>query len=236
MYIDLHLEIMKRRWSYIKSLPIDEQPREKLIRHGVQNLSNSELLAIILRVGNKKENVLELSRKILNKFDINKLSNISYNEVKKFKGINKAKSCQILACFELARRLACFQEYYEPIKKPRDIFKLLHPYMRNLKQEQFIGVYLNKNNYIIRREIISIGTLDVSLIHPRDVFKHAITDGATSVILVHNHPSGNPKPSKNDIIATEIINKGAGILGLKILDHIIIGNDGYFSFMEDGQF
>ena len=217
----------------LKDWSVDDQPREKLINFGAQNLSNSELLAIILRVGNKHENVMELSQKILKKHDISKLSKVSYAQISKFNGINKAKACQILACFELARRFACFNENNLIIKTPKDVFNLLHPYLKNNDQEHFIGLYLNKKNFIIRKEIISIGTLDASLVHPRDIFKHAITDGAYYIILAHNHPSGDSKPSKDDLRVFETIDNASKLLGLKILDHIIIGKDDYYSYRKD---
>ena len=226
--------MFKKRFSRIKGIPYWEQPREKLVRYGVQNLTDSELLAIILRVGNKRENVLELSRKILTKFNFQELSQISYNQIRKFRGINKAKACQILACFEIARRLATYKTNLIFIKKPKDVVNILAPYMRHLKKENFVGLYLNSRNRIIRREVVSMGTTECVVLHPKDVFAPAITDSATSVILVHNHPSGDPSPSRADIRITQELREASKILRIKFLDHIIIGNDSYYSFMEKG--
>jgi len=216
----------------VKSLSFEEQPREKLIKYGVKNLSNVELLAIILRVGNRKENVLELSRKILGKFDLKELSRISYNQVKGFKGIKAAKACQILACFELARRLASYQEYRRAVLSSKDIVKAFKAELSYLKKEVFLGVYLNARNYIIRKEEISVGTLDMSLVNPREVFGPALTDGAKSIILIHNHPSGDPEPSEADFEITKQIKKAGDLLGVKVIDHIIIGGKGYISFHD----
>lgn len=223
---------MKR--SFIKNIPWDEQPRTKLIKYGAENLSDSELLAIILRTGNKKENVLELSRKVLKEFNLKNLSTISYNQVKKFQGIKKAKACQIIAFFELARRLASYTTYKEPIKCARDIAKLMMPSFKYLKKENFMGLYLDTRNFIIRKELISVGTLNASLLHPREVFSPALTDGANSMILVHNHPSGNPEPSEEDIRVTEKLMEAGKVLCIQLLDHIIIGENNYFSFSEKG--
>jgi len=221
--------------SRIKNIPLNEQPRNKLIKYGAENLTDSELLAIILRTGNKKENVLELARKVLKEFNLSKLSIISYNQVKKFPGIKKAKACQIIACFELARRFASYRTYKEPIKRARDIAKLMMPSLKYLKKENFIGLYLDTRNYIIRKELISIGTLNASLLHPREIFGPALTDGANSLILVHNHPSGNPEPSDEDIAITKKLVEAGKTLCIELLDHIVIGENSYFSFSEKGM-
>jgi DNA repair protein RadC len=218
----------------IKSLPLDEQPRNRLIEHGAEHLSDAELLAIILRTGTKHENVLELSRNVLREFNLKSLSTISYNQIKKIPGIKTAKACQILACFELARRLASYKVSSVQIKTPKDVVMLLKPSMQYHKKEYFIGLYLNTRHFIIRNEPISIGTLDTSLLHPREVFGPALTDGASSIIIVHNHPSGNPEPSDEDKKVTLALSSAGKIVGIQLIDHIIIGEQGYFSFSEQG--
>tara|TARA_Y100000310_G_C20668125_1_gene808760 strand:+ start:1089 stop:1757 length:669 start_codon:yes stop_codon:yes gene_type:complete len=218
----------------VKNLSPEEQPREKLVKFGAKNLSNVELLAIILRVGDRKNNVVEVSRKILNKFDLKELSRVSFNQIKGFKGIKTAKACQILACFELARRLSSFQEYKKPVLSSKDIVKAFKAELSYLKKEIFLGVYLNTRNYIIRKEEISIGTLDMSLVNPREVFGPALTDGAKSVILVHNHPSGDSEPSEADLRVTKQIKEAGDLLGISVLDHIIIGSKDYISFHDKG--
>ncbi|MAG08474.1 hypothetical protein CMO89_03300 [Candidatus Woesearchaeota archaeon] len=216
----------------VKNLSSEEQPREKLVKFGAKNLSNVELLAMVLRVGDRKNNVVEVSRKILNKFDLKELSRVSFNQIKGFKGIKTAKACQIIACFELARRLASYQECKGAVLSSGDIVKAFKSELSYLKKEVFLGVYLNARNYIIRKEEISVGTLDMSLVNPREVFGPALTDGAKSVILVHNHPSGDAMPSEADLRITKQIKRAGDLLGISVVDHIIIGSEDYISFHD----
>jgi len=218
----------------IRNIPIDEQPREKLIKQGPKYLADSELLAIILRVGNKGKNVIELSREILQRFSIRDLSEIDYSQIIKFNGIKKAKAAQVIACFELARRLAEYKSDSLVIKSSKDIAEMLIPELRYKKKEHLMGIYLDNRNKIIRKETVSIGTVDTSLIHPREIFMPAIESGAKSVIIVHNHPSGNPTPSKEDIMVTKKIINAGELLGIEIIDHIIIGDNEYSSFKDKG--
>jgi len=219
----------------IKSLPTDSRPREKLIKHGPTSLSDSELLAIILRTGNKKENVLSLSNKLFSKFDIKKLSRARISNLKKSLGIGDAKACQILACFELGRRLAKFKEYKNAIvREAKDAAKIFIPEMSSLKQEHFKGIYLDSKRRIIRTETLFIGSLNESVVHPREVFQIALEENAAALILVHNHPSGDPTPSSFDIEMTKGLVKAGEILGINVLDHIIIGAGKYFSLREKG--
>ena len=220
--------------SNIKNIPISEQPREKLISMGPKSLSDSELLAIILRVGNKEKNVIELSREILEKFSIRDLSEIDYSQIVKFNGIKKAKAAQVIACFEFARRLAEHNSEGIVIKSSRDIAEILIPELRYKKKEHLIGIYLNNRNKIIRKETVTIGTVDTSLIHPREIFMPAIESGAKSVIIVHNHPSGNPSPSKEDMLVTKRITSSGALLGIELIDHLIIGGNDYVSFKDRG--
>ena len=216
----------------IKSLSPEEQPRFKLVKYGAKNLTDAELLAIVLRVGNSRESVVELSRRVLRKFNVKELSRVSYNQIKMFNGINDAKACQVLSCFELARRLASYQEFRREVLSPKDVVEMFKGEMSFLKKEVFIGVYLNTRNCVIRKEEVSVGTLDKSLVHPRDVFGPALTDGAKSLILVHNHPSGDPEPSEADVEVTKQIKKAGDLLGVSLLDHIIIGSKDYISFHD----
>ena len=216
----------------IKNLPSNEQPREKLEKYGVQSLTESELLAIIIRTGNKNQSVLDLSRKILEEFDIKNLSLASLNQIIKYNGIKKAKGCQVLACFELARRLSSFKNNKHEINSSEDVYNYLSSRMRFLKKESFMGLYLDSRNRIVREENISIGTLNASLLHPREVFAPALSEGAASIVLVHNHPSGDPKPSKADKEMTQKIVEAGKIMNIGIFDHIIIGENNYFSFND----
>lgn len=216
-----------------KKIPKEEMPREKLIRNGPKTLTNSELLAIILRTGNKKENVLEVSRKFFNKYNIKSLSRLKFSTLKKQLGIGDAKACQIVACFELGKRLASFNGEKRPqIKNAKDIVKIFSPSMRTLSKEHFKGVYLDSKNRIIKQETIFIGSLNESVVHPREIFKIALEENSASIILIHNHPSGDPTPSSFDVEITKELIKSGEILGIPILDHIIIGGKKYFSLKE----
>ena len=217
----------------IKSLPTEDRPREKLIKHGPKTLTNSELLAIILRTGNKKENVITLSNKILNKYHLKSLSRIEFSKLKKILGIGDVKASQIIACFELARRLNSFKKDKHPkIKNAKDIVRIFSPEMSSLKQEHLKGIYLNSRKKIIKQETIFIGSLNESIIHPREIFKIALNENAAAIILLHNHPSGDPTPSSFDIEVTKELITSGKILGIEILDHIIIGDNKYTSFKE----
>lgn len=219
----------------IKSLPLGDRPREKLIKNGPKTLSNSELLAIILRTGNKKENVINVANKLFNRYNIKSLSRIRINNLKKELGIGEAKACQIIACFELGRRLARFKEDKKlVIKNAKDIAKVFIPEMSSLKKEHFKGIYLDSRKKVIKEETIFIGSLNESVIHPREIFQIALNENAAALILIHNHPSGNPKPSKEDIEITKELVEAGDILGIPVLDHIIIGDKKYFSMREKG--
>ena len=219
----------------IKSLPLEDRPREKLIKHGPTTLSDSELLAIILGTGTKKEDVLSLSNKLLSKFDIRKLSRVRISNLKKSLGIGDAKACQISACFELGRRLAKFKEYKNAIvREAKDAAKIFIPEMSSLKKEYFKGIYLNSRKRIIRTETLFIGSLNESVIHPREIFQIALEENAAALILIHNHPSGDPTPSTFDIEITKELIKAGEILGIPVLDHIIVGAGKYVSLKEKG--
>lgn len=175
----------------IKDLPKIERPREKLIRYGPARLSNSELLAIVLRSGKKGENVVDLANKILKKFKAENLPAISFDELKAFPGLGPVKACEILACFELGRRLLK-GKVAGLYLKPEDVWKELRD-IRDHKKEHFVIFFLDSRNQEIKREVISIGSLNASLVHPREVFEPAVKNLAAQVILAHNHPSGDPE-------------------------------------------
>jgi DNA repair protein RadC len=217
----------------IKRLPVGDKPREKLIKHGSKILTNSELLAIILRTGNKKEDVLNLSNRLLKRYNLKSLSRIKISTLKKELGIGDAKACQITSCFELGRRLASFKENKKPtIRKAKDVAKLFIPEMSSLKKEHLKGIYLDSRKRIIKEETIFIGSLNESVIHPREIYQIALNEGAAALILLHNHPSGDPTPSDSDIKTTKILVKAGNLLGIDLLDHIIIGENKYISFRE----
>jgi len=219
----------------LKDMQRCEMPRERLLKHGPEVLSLSELLAIIIRCGTRDENVLDLSRRILSEFDISQLQDITVGQIKKFKGIKDAKAAQIMAVFEIAKRISTIKQPFRlKIENSKDIRDYLMGKMKNLKKEHLIGLYLDTRNHLIKEETISIGTLNSSLIHPREIFRSAVIEACASVILVHNHPSGDPTPSKDDITVTKKIIKASEVIGIELLDHVIIGNERYVSLKEDG--
>ena len=219
----------------IKTLPLDERPREKLIKHGPRTLTNSELLAIIISKGSKKESVLTLVNRLFKKYNLKSLSRLKIANLKKQFGIGDAKACQIMACFELGRRLSSFKQDKKPvIKQAKDVAKLFIPKMNGLEKEYFKGIYLDSRKRIIKQETIFIGSLNESVVHPREIFKIALDENAAAIILLHNHPSGDPKPSNFDIEITKELVKAGNLLGIPVLDHIIIGEKKYVSLKERG--
>lgn len=218
----------------IPELPFEKRPRERLIDKGPDALKNAELLAIILGTGYRDESVLELANRILQEYGSKAITKIkSVQRLMEELGIPKVKACQIIACFELGRRF--FQEEtgkMPTIRSPEDAYKYLED-MRKLKKEQFRGLYLNSRNKLIHDEVISIGTLTTNLVHPREVFQPAIEYLAAAIILSHNHPSGDPEPSGDDIKITKQLIEVSKIMNIEILDHIIIGKDKYISLKDE---
>lgn len=227
---------MKNENNYtMKTLPKRERPREKLLMYGVDSLSNIELLAIILRTGSKKETALELSRKVLSLNEsISFLKDISIEELKSIKGIGEAKASEILATIELGKRISLDTNFYKKIKSSTDIGNYLVDLMGNYKQEYFNIILLDTKNNIIGVKNISKGSLNSTIVHPREVFKEAVKKSTASLILAHNHPSGETDPSKEDIGITKKLLEVGNIVGINVLDHIIIGQNKYFSFKEEG--
>ncbi len=216
----------------IKDLPKIERPREKLIKYGPGHLSNSELLAIILRSGKKGQNVISLANKILKTYKAENLPNLTYDNLKNFSGLGQAKACEIVSCFELGRRL--LQEKGTKFYlKPEDVWRELKD-IRGHKKEHFVIFYLDTKSEEIKREIISIGSLSASVVHPREVFEPAVRNLSSQVILAHNHPSGCLEPSDNDIELVNRLVEAGNILGIEVLDHIIVTKDAFLSFNEKG--
>lgn len=220
----------------IKSIPVEERPQEKLIKYGANSLSNSELLAIILRTGNKEDNVIILAQKILNE-DGKGLSNIAegtFGKFKKHKGISNVKAAQILAVAELSKRISAFKKEKIKISSPNDAAVVMMEEMRYYKKEYFKIILMDTKNNIIKIAEISVGSLNSSIVHPREVFVEAIANSSSSIILVHNHPSGEIQPSREDIMLTDRLSECGKLLGIKVIDHIIIGDGVFFSFKEEG--
>ena len=217
----------------IKDISLENRPRERLEKQGPQVLSDAELLAVILKTGNKEENVIDMSNRLISKYGFDKLSVCSINELKEINGIGSAKACQIVALFELNKRHSYSKLQGKPIKTAKDVFEYCSPKLSNLDREQFMILHLDTKNRVIKDEIVSIGVLDGAIVHPREVFKSAIKESAHSVILVHNHPSGDPTPSDEDLEMTNRLFSAGELLGIKVLDHVIVGKEMHYSFMDN---
>jgi DNA repair protein RadC len=220
----------------VRDLPRQERPRERLQKFGPEALSAQELLALIIGRGIPRKSVMSIAQELLAKFgNVKAISQASIEELSQIKGIGLAKAAQIKACFELGRR-----EELEPelknfdIKDPEAVVKAIRASIKDKAKEHFKLILLNPRNKIIGISTISVGTLNASLVHPREVFKDAIMHSAASVVLAHNHPSGDPEPSEDDITITKRLIEAGKILGIEVMDHIIIAKNGFFSFKEKG--
>jgi DNA repair protein RadC len=216
----------------MKEVPAIERPREKLIHYGPEKLSTTELLAILLRSGKRGENVVELAHKILKKYGTDKLAHLTFHDLQGYNGLGPAKACEIVACFELGKRLLKDKKA-ELYLKPEDVFDRLKD-IREHKKEHFIILFLDTRNQEIKKDIISIGSLNASLVHPREVFEPAVRNTAAQLIIAHNHPSGDTNPSTEDIHITQRLVEAGKIMGIEVTDHVIISRNGYFSFKEKG--
>lgn len=210
----------------IKDISKFDRPREKMVKYGADKLSDAELLAILLRTGTKDLNVLKLAQKILQKFETEKFIDITIEDLKTIHGLGAAKSCEIIACFELGRRMLKGKKS-SILLSPKDVWERMED-IRSSKKEHFVVFYLDSRSQEIKREIISVGTLNESLVHPREVFEGAIKNNAAAIIIAHNHPSGDLEPSQADIDITKRLTHAGKILDIKIINHIIITSCGYF--------
>ncbi|MBW7887752.1 MAG: DNA repair protein RadC [Bacteroidetes bacterium] len=226
-----------RSYLKIKDLPEDDRPREKALKHGIHTLSDSELLAILINTGTKQFSAMDIAKDVLRKYGtLSSVATLSPEDLKRsLKGIGKAKAVKILASFELARRLRTAQAASsKSIMSPGDIAELYIPRLCDERQELFLVVCLSTAKKIIRDRVITKGLLNSSLIHPREVFREAILENSNSVILIHNHPSGNLEPSSDDIAVTKQLVEAGKKIGIEVDDHIIIAGNGYTSFVERG--
>jgi DNA repair protein RadC len=216
----------------IKEMPFYTTPWYKIKENGPSNLDDSELLAVIFGKGNYQLNAIDLSKTLLEKYNLNKLSELSFDELKKILKDN-IKTYQIIALDELFKRYSRLKRkgYTKVIEKAEDVYNIFFDELKNKKKEYLYALLLDTKNRIIKKELISIGTLNSSLIHPREIFKEAIKNSANSLILVHNHPSGDCEPSNEDDLVTNKIKNIGDELGIKLLDHIIIGDSNYKSLI-----
>lgn len=205
-----------------------------MIQKGPQNLKDEELLAILLGTGIEGKNVIEVAKQILKRYSKKKLLKLTYNDLSKIKGIGPAKACTILAAQELVKRaLKIGEETLPKIESVKDVIAQA-VYMRNKTREHLMTIYLNARNEMIFKKPMFIGTLNASLVHPREIFAEALRQNAASVILVHNHPSGDPEPSEDDLEITKRLIEAGKIMGIDVLDHVIITKNKVFSFRERG--
>lgn len=217
----------------IKDLSKVERPREKLIAKGSKNLKDEELLAILLGTGVKGKNVIEVAKQILNKYSKKRLLQLDYKDLSKIKGIGPAKACTILSSFELVKRALKIQEETLPIIKSCDDVLAQAVYLRNKSREHLMVIYLNARNEMVWKKPMFIGSLNASLIHPREIFAEALDKNAASVILVHNHPSNDCEPSEDDLVVTKRIVDAGKMMGIDVLDHVIITKNKVFSFKDE---
>ncbi|POZ55517.1 hypothetical protein LYSIN_00300 [Lysinibacillus sphaericus] len=224
--------------TMIRDVNRADRPRERLLRQGAMSLSNQELLAILLRTGTKEESVLALANRVLSTFErLHHLKHATIEEMIAIKGIGEVKAIQILAAIELGRRLSQKQNDDKfTVRSPQDAAAYLMPDMTSLSQEHFVALFLNVKNQIMHKKTIFIGSLNASIVHPREIFREAVKRSAASIICAHNHPSGIPTPSPEDIEVTKRIQEAGFIIGIELLDHIIIGDHQFISLKEKGYF
>lgn len=230
MTIDLEPKMM------IRDVHLADRPRERLLRQGAASLSNQELVAILLRTGTRQESVLVLANRILSSFDkIQDMKDATIEEYTQVKGVGQAKAVQLLAAAELGKRI--YRKHSEgryTIRSPEDAAAYLMTDMASLTQEHFVALFLNVKNEILHKETIFIGSLNSSIVHPRELFREAVKRSAASIICAHNHPSGNPTPSPEDIEVTKRLTEAGAVMGIELLDHLIIGDHQFISLKEKG--
>jgi DNA repair protein RadC len=216
----------------VHDLPLSERPRERLAKLGSEALSSQEILALILGRGMKGESVIITAQKLLSRFgNLKNLASASIEELTQIKGIGPAKAAQIKATFELSKRLehSLSEDTKITVKSPEDVVKTARNLLKGKKKEHFLVICLDTRNHLIKTSTVSIGSLDCSIVHPREVFKDAISSSAASVIFIHNHPSGDPTPSEDDIKMTKRLIEAGEIIGIEVLDHIIICDSEHLS-------
>ena len=224
-------------WRKIPEWPADERPREKLIRFGAENLSDAELLAILLRIGNREESAIALGRRLIKEAGgLAGIDGKETSELRQIKGVGPAKTAQLKAAFEIGKRLlSSHGSKKRRIAASQDVFEILSPHLRHRKREIFKVVFLTRRNTIIREETLFEGSLAGSQVNPREVVKRALAESAAALIFVHNHPSGDPDPSPEDFEVTDRLVQACGLVNVRVLDHIIIGEPGYYSFADNKQ-
>jgi len=218
----------------LKNYPLEERPREKAFHHGIESLNNIELLALVLRTGNKQESAIELAQRVINEIGgFRYLHDINYYQLIQIKGIKQAKAIEVLAIIEIAKRLDKQPVAMSAIKEPRGGYELLKNQLMFEQQEKVIVLCLNSRLEVIKEKTVFIGGNNISIISGRELFKEALICGSNRVMVVHNHPSGNPEPSIEDIEATERLYSMAKELDIDVVDHLIIGRSRFYSFASN---
>lgn len=223
-------------YKSIKTWREDDRPREKIKIKGVRSLSDSELLAIVIREGTRNQSAIDVAKEILDKFvDLNNVASADYAQYMQIKGIGEAKAILLTAIFEIARRVHSIPlPIRKKITNTTDVTDYYIPIFKGYKNEVLMVLLLDTENKFIRDELVSKGILNSTLAHPREIFRTAIIENAASIILIHNHPSGNPKPSKDDKELTKSVEEAGKLLDIPLNDHIIIAGDNYYSFLQSG--
>jgi len=220
----------------ISQWPKKERPRERLLEHGPPYLTEAELLGILLGKGTRKKTAIDLGRELIDQYEsLQRLFSCSPSELTTIKGIGPAKAATLSAAFELVRRIQSKKKTDKPsFKRSSDVANHYLPLMRDLRKEVFKILLLNRANRLIKEVFISEGTLDASIVHPRDVFRETLLEPAAGVILIHNHPSGNPSPSEEDLRITKQLVEAGRLLGIRVFDHIILSGEDYRSLADEG--
>lgn len=220
----------------MQDIPAEERPRERLMTYGPQSLSHAELLAILLRTGTANESAVQLASKMIKQAGgLRNLADLGIEQMTQMKGIGTAKAIQVQAGIELGRRMAKAKMGERTvIRSPKDAAQYVMEDLRYLQKEHFVCLFLNTKNHVLAQETLSIGSLNASIVHPREIFRAAIKRSSASIICAHNHPSGDPTPSPEDIQITERLVQAGELIGIEVLDHVIIGDKHYISLKEQG--
>lgn len=224
--------------TQIREMPPSERPRERLLRHGSEALSSAELIAIVLGSGAEGDNALDLAERLLAKLGgVRSLAGATALELSAVRGIGPAKAAQLQAAAELGRRCTVSQPTDRPrIRGPRDVWELLSHDLRDESREHFFAILLDTRNGVLRRHVVSVGDLNSAIVHPREVFSPAIRHGAAALVVAHNHPSGDPTPSPEDVQVTKRLLDAGRLLGIELLDHVVLTESGWVSLKERGMF
>ncbi|MGO4372870.1 DNA repair protein RadC [Paenibacillus sp. MCAF20] len=227
---------MEPQYSVLRDVPHEERPRERMMRYGAEALSHAELLAILLRTGTQRQSAIHLAGSVLQQCgSLRNLMDMSMEQLTAIRGIGPAKALQLRAGIELGRRITRSKlGETVTVRKPQDVADYVMEELRYLKKEHFLCLFLNTKNHIIAQETLSVGTLNASLVHPREVFRAAIQRSSASIICVHNHPSGDPTPSPEDIALTKRLVEAGELVGIEVLDHLVIGDARFVSLKEQG--